>query len=137
MRDIPKIEEVMTISPQTIDCEQPASQARSMLRDLGIRHLPVMRGSQCIGILSERDLAVCEYMEQQLQEVVRVRDVCTMDMYSVTPETPLDIVLEQMAQQGIGSVVVIDAGTLRGIYTTVDACQGYTDLLRSQQLTGS
>ena len=134
MRNITEIQKVMTPSPRTIDFEAPLRDARQLMQDFAIRHLPVIRGAQVMGVISERDLAAAQLIEEKSQTAVHVRDFCHFEVYSVEPTTGLDEVVTQLARRGIGCALVVDAGRLLGIYTTVDACQGYGDLLRSLDL---
>lgn len=46
----------MTSDPLTIDPDEEASEAASMMAEHGIRHLPVLEDGQVIGVLSARDL---------------------------------------------------------------------------------
>lgn len=134
MSEIPTIREFMTPNPHTIDGERPASAAARLMDDLDIRHLPVMRGPRVMGVVSERDLIMAESLQQQADIIVKVSDLCTLDAFSVAPDTPLDEVLERMVDLRIGSAVVMDGGTVVGVFTTMDACRSYKDLLRSQAL---
>ena len=134
MREIPEIQEVMTSTPKTVDFDQPVREARQLMNDASIRHLPVTRGKQVVGMLSERDILTAEAMEKELGETISVSDLCELDAYVVEPRERLDSVLSEMADRGIGSVVVVDSGNVVGIFTTIDACKGYADLLRSHSI---
>lgn len=45
------------------------------------------------------------------------------DPWIVEPGTPLDQVLDKMADDRIGSVLVAEKGELVGIFTATDACR--------------
>lgn len=85
-------------------------------------------------MLSDRDLRVASSLESQLNKTLTVGELCSLDVYSVAPDTKLDIVVKEMAARGVGSVVIVDAGELQGIYTTMDVCVSFSDYLRSMQL---
>ena len=52
------------------------------------------------------------------------------DAYVVEGGEPLDVVLEHMATNHIGSALVTKDGLLMGILTATDACRLFCDLLR-------
>jgi CBS domain-containing protein len=55
-----KVRAYMTRSPATVTLEDESDAvARTMVR-MGIRHLPVVRGDQVIGMISARDLLLIE-----------------------------------------------------------------------------
>jgi signal transduction histidine kinase len=47
----PRVEQFMTPSPHTIEQEQSLSTGYRLLREHGIRHLPVLHGGKLVGIL--------------------------------------------------------------------------------------
>lgn len=52
-------------------------------------------------------------------------------VYAVTPEEPVDVVVEKMANHKYGSTVMMNLrGDVEGIFTTVDALQVLVDVLR-------
>ena len=50
------VKEVMTSEPVTADAGAKISDVISALFELDVRHLPVVDGSELIGIVSDRDL---------------------------------------------------------------------------------
>ena len=55
-----KIRQVMTLSPHTIGSDQKLTLAHKMMREYHLRHLPVLRAGELVGVLSERDLFFLE-----------------------------------------------------------------------------
>ena len=47
-----KIENFMTKSPRTVSAYQKLAYAESLMEDLKIRHLPVLKDDELIGVLS-------------------------------------------------------------------------------------
>jgi len=48
-----------------------------------------------------------------------LRSTMTQDVYTVTPDAPLDEVVREMASHKYGSVIVVDHGHVVGIFTTI------------------
>lgn len=123
----------MTPFPYSIGVDASLRQAHEMMVDHGVRHLPVLRGHQLVGVVSDRDIkrALDPDLGLPPMDELFVRDVYTPEPIAVDDVTPLDEVLEQMASEHIGSVLVTKHGRLVGIFTSSDACRVYCTHLRT------
>lgn len=128
------IESVMTPFPYSIEADAHAGTALSMLNQMHIHHLPVREGEHVIGIVSDRDLMRAKLLGQDLSPTsnLRVADICARNVYIAEPDTPIVSVLRRMADENRDVVLVTRAGQLIGIFTFIDACRRYADLLRAQ-----
>ena len=126
----------MSPAPQTISREITLSQASHLMRELDIRHLPVMEGGKIIGIVSDRDVCLLGSVKGINIEKILVDDVMSRDLYVVSPDTPLDDALRMMIDQKIGSAVVMDRGKLAGIFTVIDALRALSGFLQSRSIPG-
>jgi CBS domain-containing protein len=54
--DATPVRDVMTASPVTIDHEGDVVDAARVMRERGIRHLPVMQGENLLGVVGIRDV---------------------------------------------------------------------------------
>lgn len=111
----------MTKSPHTISAEQNLTFATNKMNELGIRHLPVLRGGQLIGILSDRDIKFLESFDGMKPEEIDVEDACTYDPYIVDSKTTLKEVTGVMAEKKFGCTLIKEDGKLAGIFTWIDA----------------
>jgi acetoin utilization protein AcuB len=119
---IPTVQNYMTASPYTIDAAQTMSDAHSLLYQRRVRHLPVLRGAQLVGMLYERDFALIAAFGSLDLKDIKVEDAMSVSVYKVSPETPLERVAHEMAAKRLDAVVVVHNGTVAGILTTVDVC---------------
>lgn len=131
-KSIPQIKKYMTTDVQTIGDDQPMSVAHSMMRSQHIRHLPVLHQGKLVGIVSDRDLRLIETLQEVDPTKVAVSEAMTTDTYVVSPDASLDEVVGMMAANKYGSAVVIDHGHVVGIFTTVDACRAFAELLTTR-----
>lgn len=132
MPAIPPIEAVMTPLPVSIGIDARITEARELMTEHDIRHLPVTEGGEIVGVVTQRDIGLVldPEGEHPFDRELRVRTICMPDAYVVPPETPLDTVVAAMARRRIGSALVARAGRLLGIFTATDACRLYADTLR-------
>ncbi len=129
---IPAIHKYMTTSPHSIGSDQTLAKAHEMMHTHDIRHLPVLAGGKLVGMLTDRDLHLIESMAGVEPRVAKVDDAMSTNVYSVAPETPLDEVVAAMGERKYGSAVVMQNGKTVGIFTTVDLCRAFAELLHTR-----
>ena len=131
-KPIPSIQKYMTTSPHTIGEDQPMTVAHRMMREHHIRHLPVLRGAKIVGLVSDRDLNTVETLKDVDPHKVLVSEAMSQNPYLVSPDAPLDEVVSAMAENKYGSAVITQHDKVVGIFTTVDACRAFADLLHTR-----
>lgn len=129
---IPAVEKYMTTSPHSIGTDQTLAKAHEMMHAHDIRHLPVLAGGRIVGMLTDRDLHLIESMDGVDVREVKVDDAMATSVYSVSTETPLDEVVATMGHKKYGSAVVLQNGKVVGIFTTVDLCRAFAELLQTR-----
>lgn len=130
-KPVPGVGQFMTRTPYTIDHDEPLARAHELMRAHRIRHLPVLLDGKLLGLVSIRDLHLIETLRDVDPSEVPVEDAMGEEPYTVSPEEPLDVVATIMADHKIGSAVVVDAGRVQGIFTTVDALRALLHLWRT------
>jgi acetoin utilization protein AcuB len=130
---MPTIGSVMTRSPLSVPIDATVRVAEDMMIDNEVRHLPVTDSEALVGVVSDRDIAFSSNVaESDLADRLRVRDVCSLDVYAVAPDEALDAVLSEMARRHLGSVVVTERGKVAGVFTVTDACRHFAEYLRAR-----
>jgi acetoin utilization protein AcuB len=127
-----RVEKYMTRSPETIGRDRTLHEAHLLMRRHRIRHLPVLDGGRLVGILSLGDLHLIETLSDVQPLEVEVGEAMTTDPYQVSPDAPLDVVADAMAERRIGSAVVVDQGRVVGVFTAIDALQAFATMLRGR-----
>jgi CBS domain-containing protein len=54
------VSDYMTAAPEVLQPDSELADAAHLMLDLGIRHLPIVRGGRLVGVLSIRDLLDAE-----------------------------------------------------------------------------
>lgn len=116
---------VITVQPDTSVCK-----AWNLLQAHEISHLPVIQGGRLVGIISDRDLrhllpSSLAMPEEQVRfqawgTQVKVGDVMTRKVLTVTPETPTDNAAQLMLKHRVGCMPVLRGASLVGIITAMD-----------------
>ncbi len=128
----PSVNEYMTPMPHTIGPDQRLAVAKKTMQDLRIRHLPVQYGAKLIGILSQSDIELLYSFKDIDTSRALVCDAMADEPYSVHPDTALETVCRKMANDKIGSALVVkEDGKLLGIFTYIDALNAFAEMLRS------
>ena len=112
----------MTTDLETISPSYHLVTAKKIMNEKGIRHLPVVQRSKLYGIISDRDIRVAEsvYKEKDSREIF-IKDIYMGEPYITGEQTLLVDALDQMLRSKIGSVLVVQAEELVGIFTMFDA----------------
>ena len=131
-KPIPRIKKYMSTDVKTIGDDQPMATAHKLMRDRSVRHLPVLHQGKLVGIVTDRDLRLIETLRDVDPDKVAVSEAMTGDVYTIGPDASLDEVVGSMAASKYGSAVVVDHGHVVGIFTTVDACRAFADLLTTR-----
>jgi len=119
----------MTPFPHSIEAGADLEQARAMMREHAIRHLPVVdEEERLVGLLSAGDLDRAIFTG--VSGAATAGEVCRSPAYAVGLDEPLDNVLLHMARERLGSALVVRQGKVVGIFTATDACLRFAELLR-------
>ncbi len=128
----PTIQKFMTTQPYFIEAKETVERASGMMAQHKIRHLPVLRDGELVGIVSDRDIKLASGIQGIDPTTLPVIDVCVEHPYTVDPENLLADVAKSMASKHIGSALVVQNSKLVGIFTTVDACRALAEILETR-----
>ncbi|MBW1648066.1 MAG: CBS domain-containing protein [Deltaproteobacteria bacterium] len=132
-----------SMTPRVITIGKEASllEAKDLMRNKNIRHLPVVDEQQkLLGIITDRDIRgamplenvrlpdFCKKMEVASQ--LKVGDVMTPDPITIGPHDTIEDALLMFEQKKVGAFPVIDAeGRLKGIISVRDILRAFTNVL--------
>jgi acetoin utilization protein AcuB len=128
-RQYPVVRQFMTPSPHTISRRQPLAEARRLMLDFKVRHLPVTEEGHIVGLVSERDLLLVEALPGTRPTEVHVEDAMVSEVFTVGPDAPIGEIVEVMIARKLGSAVVVEGDRVMGVFTTVDALGALHQLL--------
>jgi len=119
-----KASRLMTRDVQTVLPETPLARAWEVMRDLGFRHLPVVREGKLVGLVSDRDLlghaAHLRSGSLVFGDTV-VGEVMTLNPVVCAKGTPVSEIAETLLQERIDCVPIVSVDNqLVGLVTSSD-----------------
>ncbi len=133
----------MTHRPVTITEDASIDKALELMRQENVRRFPVLNKSgELVGIVSEKDLLYASpspatslsiYEIPYLLSKIRMRDVMTKEIITVTEDTPLEEAARIMADNRIGGLPVMRDGKLVGIITETDMFKIFLELFAARE----
>ena len=104
----------------TIEPEEPVIDAIQLMADKHIGALPVVRGDELVGIVSERDYARKVILLGRSSSDTPVWQIMSSPVTTVSPEEAVHRCMEIMTEQRIRHLPVVERGELIGIISIGD-----------------
>ena len=115
-----KVREVMTEDPVVLPEDASLVDAARLMRDQGIGDVIVTDGQQAKGIVTDRDIVIRAVAEGSDPGQVRVGEVLSGDLASVTPEDSVERAIALMREKAIRRVPVVESGKAVGVVSIGD-----------------
>ena len=134
MKRMPRIKDVMSAFPYSIAESASMTQAKTMMKEHRVGHLPVKRADGSLSVLSKRELektVLPGHSHTDFDELT-VADLCPNDAYTVDLYTSLIEVLDYMSDGHADCVLVTRHDKLAGVFTSLDACRAYSESLKDE-----
>ena len=129
------ISDFMTASPHSVGADQTLETAHLLMRKHRIRHLPVLRAGELVGVVSQRDLLFVETLRDVDPTQVTVEEAMTQGAFAVGPGASLASVATKMSAHRYGCAVVIEDGDVIGIFTATDSLRAVAELASGEART--
>jgi len=132
-------------NPVTITPDASFFEARRLIHDKGIRHLPVVdKDNKLVGIVTESDIREAGPSDVGVLSVKELTDLLgnlrvsefmipKEKVVTITPDTLIEEAIELMHDNQIGCLPVVDDGKLYGIFTETDALDHLVDIFGFKQ----
>lgn len=113
------VRDVMTTRLATVDAGDSPTDAARLMRDEDIGDVLVTENGRLCGIVTDRDLVV-RCMADQTKSEIRVGELCSQELVSVSPDDDLDDAIRLMAERDIRRLPVIEGNNAVGILSLGD-----------------
>ncbi len=137
------VKDYMSSNPITVSPETTHKQATEIMRERNIHHLPVVdKNGKLVGIVVEDDLLAAQpspattlsiYEIHGLLSRLQLKDIMHKQVFTTSPECPLEEAAELMLREDIGCLPVMEEGKLVGIITDTDIFRALVTLLGGGQ----
>ena len=104
----------------SIDAEEPVLEAIQIMADRRVGALPVLRGGELAGIISERDYARKVILLGRSSAETPVWQIMSSPAITVTPEETVQTCMEIMTERRIRHLPVVDSGRMVGMISIGD-----------------
>lgn len=134
------VDEIMTENPVVVSEMTTLGEALDILSELEIRHLPVVREGEVVGMLSDRDLRTLGLsLINDVESVdglrtrlnARVTSLMTGDVITIGRDASIRELVDLMISEKVGAIPVVETDTnnLVGIVSYIDILQALGDKL--------
>jgi CBS domain-containing protein len=125
------VKEVMNKNVKTIRPEDIVKDAAKVMNEYHIGSLVVVSGTgEVVGILTERDILADVVATGKGADEVKVSDVMTPNIITITPDKTLEEAADIMTENKIKKLPVVYEGRLVGIVTATDLIAYEKDLIK-------
>lgn len=125
--------EVISISP-----EESVAHAADLMRDKGLRRLPVIEKGQLVGLVTEGTMADASpskatslsiYEMNYLLNKTKIRDIMIRQVVTVEPDASLEDAIYEMMTYKVGVLPVVQNNQVVGIITDRDVFKAFLEVL--------
>lgn len=135
-----KVNEVMTRDPLTVEPDDTIREAEEIMTENDIRQLPVVRGTELLGIITDRDIRsflggrlLISPEERERAMNTKVGSIMSTQPISVSADDDLREVIETLIEEKVGGIPVVDEEQgLIGIVTYVDVLRCFLEELKEE-----
>jgi CBS domain-containing protein len=115
-----KVRDAMTPGVQSVEPTESLPRAAAMMRDNDVGSVPVVDGTQLVGIVTDRDIVARAVADNRDLRTATVADVASRDVFTVGPEDDLEEAQRLMADQQVRRLPVVEDGRVVGILAQAD-----------------
>ena len=121
----PRVRDMMTGVAATATPATSVGEAHGLLREHGMRHLPVLDGELLVGIVSQHDLLLAE------SDAFPIRDVMSRMVFVLSPETPVSHAARVFRERRLPVLLVVEGRSLVGVLRAADVLETAWDRTKS------
>ncbi|MCB0332956.1 MAG: CBS domain-containing protein [Bdellovibrionales bacterium] len=134
------VSELMTKNPEYVTADETVRAALGKMLELDVRHLPVLRDGELIGMLSDRDVSLystpIDDEAYSLEDVhakldTPVSEIMNGAVLSIDEESDASELIRLMIDNRVGAIPVVAASTgdLIGIVSYIDVLRAAESVL--------
>jgi CBS domain-containing protein len=102
-----KIREIMTPGVQCVRPDESLIDAASLMRQLDVGVLPVLKGDAVLGMITDRDITIRAVAQGRIPEETQVREVMTPGVFFVYDDQDVEEAMDVLKEHQIRRLPVI------------------------------
>lgn len=114
------IRELMSPDPRTIDAKESVTKVARVMRDGGVGAVVVVDGSQLMGIVTDRDIAIRAVADGKDPSTTSVGEIASQQLASLTPDDTVEHAIELMRKRALRRLPVVEGNRAVGIISIGD-----------------
>ncbi|GAB6158752.1 CBS domain-containing protein [Desulfotomaculum varum] len=115
-----QLKEIMTPQVATVSPQQTVQEAAQLMSQYNVGSVPVVENGRCVGIVTDRDIALRAVSQGHNPSTTKVQTVMTTGVVTGTPQMDVHEAANIMAQRQIRRLPVVENGRLAGIVSLGD-----------------
>lgn len=129
MKSDEPVSRLMSRDPLVVTTDQKPSDARKLMQEHGIHHLPVVEGRRFIGLITANDLLRVSFgdtykqdarMIDALLDTMTIREIMQEDVLTLQTNASIRRAAELLVDGSYHSLPILDGEALAGVLTTTD-----------------
>ena len=114
------VQDVMTADPITIDANETIVEAARKMREADVGPIIVIKDGNVCGIVTDRDIAVRAVAEGMDPKTVKVGDVCSKEVATLSPRDKVAMAIDLMEKIAVRRLPVVQDHKPVGILSLGD-----------------
>jgi len=131
MKKREQVSKIMTPNPVTVNTTNKVSEVVDIFQKQNIHHIPVVSGSNLLGIISKSDIDKISFVTNAQDEKantavydnLQIEQIMTSSVDSIQAEDQIRDAAEMLAQGEYHALPVMEGQELKGIVTSTDVIQ--------------
>lgn len=115
-----QLKDIMTSKVATVSPQQTVQEAARLMSQHNVGSIPVVDNGKCVGIITDRDIALRAVSQGQAPGSTKVQTVMTTSPVTGSPQMDVHEAANLMAERQIRRLPVVDNGKLAGIVALGD-----------------
>ena len=114
------ISEIMSDQVVVIGADCNIAEAQEILNSSGLRTAPVVDvNGKCFGVIGAADILHTYEAKENFKDT-RAWEICTHNILSVEPSSPVSEAINLMIKNGVHHIIVIEKSKIKGIISVLD-----------------
>ena len=122
------VSQIMTAKPITVNVTNKVKDVAQIFTENNIRHIPVVSGSDLIGMISKTDIERISFVSEhqdvrantQIYDSLKIEQIMTTNLDTVESNDEIRDAAKLLASGKYHALPVLENGQLKGIVTSTD-----------------